>query len=339
LNSSAILPQRFWSAKDADGGQVLREHAMENGISAFVTTARKLVKSKDYEGAIAKLRSGLEDDPGDRTAQEMLGVLLFRLRHHAEAADVFRHLTRLTPRDAGAWVNLGAVLNVLDDFKGASDALRKAIQRDKDCGVAYYNLAIAQKAQKQSAMAVSAYDECLRLEPANAQASINLANLLLELKNFRKTSRVVTAALEHAPKSAKLKNLQLRVEAGVRGSQLAEPPFGRLVDENDLARSQKTLMRRELSRSDRNREREFMRETARELRHAVRPMVPILDRALPKHMHTLHLAAAQQDARNEASVAFEGLVSTISELASIRESVSESVMGIRSHLKKTDPGL
>lgn len=312
---------------------------MSNAPSALVNQTRQLVKSKNYEGAIDALRSGLEDDTADVTAQEMLGVLLFRLKRHEEAADAFRQLTRMSPRDAGAWVNLGAVLNVLKDYRAATDALRKAIQRDKRCGVAYYNLAIAQKAQNQSKMAVSAYEECLKIEPENTEAAINLGNLLLELKNYRKAIRVAEAALEHAPKSAKLQRLQSLAEAGADGSKVEDKPFGRLVDEKELARTQKTLSRRELSAADRNREREFMREAARELRHAVRPIVPVLDEVLPKQLHTLHMAAAQKDSRNEGYAAYQGLVSTIAELDEMYGAVSELAVQMRSQLRKTDPGL
>ena len=310
---------------------------MTNGISGFVDKARRLVKNEEYKAAIATLGIGLDKDPNDRVAQEMLGVLLFRLKRTEEAAGAFQQLTRLDPGDPGAWVNLGAALNVLKDYEAASDALRKAIRRDKACGVAYYNLAIAKKGQNQPAMAVSAYEECLRLEPANTQAALSLVNMLIEQKSYRKASKIVKTALENAPEAMKLQRLQSHVEAKIKGSQQEEPPFGRLVDEKELQSSQKKLVRRKLSRTDRNREREFMRETARTLRHAVRPMVPILDETLPKYMHTFLLASVRPDAQNEAFTAFEGLVSTISELTSMREAVSESVMEIQSHLEKTDP--
>jgi cytochrome c-type biogenesis protein CcmH/NrfG len=312
---------------------------MSNRPSAHVGQARQLVKDKDYEAAITVLREGLEDDSSDRTAQKMLGVLLFRLKRPDEATVAFRQLTRLDPRDAGTWVNLGAVLNMTKDYKGASDALRKAIQRDKACGVAYYNLAIAQKGLNQAKMAISAYEQCLKLEPTNTEASINLGNLLLEQSKFSKASKVTEAALEHTPKSVKLLRLQARTAAEIEGNQVADSPFGRLVDEKELARSQKALVRRRLSPVQRNREREFMREMARELRHAVRSMVPILDEALPKQMHTLHMAAARQESRNETFAAFDSFVATISELASVRETVTESITGLKAQLNKTDPGL
>ncbi len=310
---------------------------MSNGPSGLVAEARLLLKKKDYEAAVTTLRDGLVDDSADRAGWEMLGVLLFRLKRHNEAADAFRQMTRMNPKDAGAWVNLGAVLNVLKDFEAAATALRKAIRRDKASGVAYYNLGIAQMGQRQPKIAISAYEECLKLEPANTQASVNLGKLLLDQKSYRKASKVAFEALERAPKSVKLQRLQSQAEARIRDSQIKLPPFGRLVNEQMLASSQTALSRRELSRTQRNREREFMRETARKLRHAVRPMVPILDDVLPKYMHKLHLAAAWQDSGNEASAALESLVFTISGLASMRETVSELVAEIRSHLRETDP--
>jgi len=312
---------------------------MSNGPSIHVGQARHLVKSKDYEAAVTVLREGLEDDSSDRTAQEMLGVLLFRLKRPEEAAIAFRQLTRLAPRDVGTLVNLGAVLNMTKDYKGASDALRKAIRQDKACGVAYYNLAIAQKGLNQAKMAISAYEECLKLEPANTGASLNLANLLLEERRFSKAAKVTEAALEHAAKSVKLLRLQARVATAIEENQMVDSPLGRLVNEKELAQSQQALVRRRLSRVERNRERELMREMARELRHTVRSMIPLLDEALPKQMHTLHMAAARQDARNEGFAAFESLVATISELASVRDTVTESVTVLKTHLNKTDPGL
>ncbi|MCH2210311.1 MAG: tetratricopeptide repeat protein [Fuerstiella sp.] len=307
---------------------------MSNTPSALVRKARQLVRNKEYNEAVTTLRSVLKEAPGDRVAQEMLGVLLFRLRHVDEAAEVFRYLTRLDPRDAGAWVNLGAALNSRDDYRGATDALRKAIQRDKKCAIAYYNLAIAQKRLDQPRMAISALEECIRLEPDNTQAIINLTNMLLEQKIYLKASRVITAALERDPDSVTLHKLQEQIDSRMRDGRIEASPFGRLVDEKVLARSQRSIVPRKLSRGDRNQEREFMRTTARELRHAVQPMIEILDDSLPKQMHTLHMAASREDSRNKAFSALESLDATISELANMKDTVAESANAIRAHMKK-----
>jgi len=301
--------------------------------------ARSLLKAKDTAGAVAVLEAALEADPADRTATEMLGVIAFRLKRHEQARDMFRQLTRLDPRDSGAWVNLGAVLNVLKDHKGASDALRKAIQRDKDSAIAYYNLGIAQKAMDQPKMAISAYQECLRLEPENSEATINLVNLYLSQKKFPQAGKAATAGLEHQPKSARLKALLKKSEDGAAGVCRDDSPFGRLVSEEDLARNQKNVKKRELTLTQRNQERNYIREAVRELRHAVRPIVPLLDKDLHEHMHTLHMSVFQQDDRYDGFGAYEGFVGTVNELSTAFEAVAEGIRDFRAQLHKTDPGL
>jgi tetratricopeptide (TPR) repeat protein len=305
----------------------------------LVSRARALLKAKDAGGAIKLLQDGIENEATDRSAVEMLGVLTFRMKQYEAAQEAFRHLTRLDPRDPAAWINLGAVLNVRGDYKGASDALRKAIQRDKKSAIAYYNLAIAQKALNQPRMAISAYEECLRLEPSNVEATVNLANLLLSQSKFPKAVAVIKAGLEHSPQSVKLARLLRKAEAGVESNRLKVSPFGRLVNEEELATRQKLLQKRELTRAQRNHEREFIRETVRDLRHTVRPVIPLLNDALPKQMHNLHMSVFQQDARYDGFAAYDGLVSTMNELATGFATISEGISAIRAQLKKTDPGL
>jgi len=305
----------------------------------LASRARALLKAKDVEGAIKLLQDGTAEDSANRAAFEMLGVLAFRTKQFATALAAFRQLTRLDPRDPGPWVNLGAVMNVEGDYKGASDALRKAIQRDKNSAVAYYNLAIAQKALNQPKMAISAYQECLRLEPANVEATVNLANLLLSQKKYPKAVSVIKTSLEHSPESEKLQRLLQKAEAGVEGSRIEVSPFGRLVDEDELAERQQLLRKRKLTRAQRNHEREFIREAVRDLRHTVRPIVPLLNDVLPKHMHNLHMSVFQQDARYDGFAAYDGLVNTMNDLSTMFATVSEGIGEIRAQLKKTDSGL
>ena len=305
----------------------------------FVGRARKLLKQKDIAGAVNALKEGLDVDSPNCSTAEMLGVLYFRLKQYDKASDVFRYWTRLDPRDPDAWVNLGAALNVAGDHKAASDALRKAIQRNKKSAIAYYNLGIAQKAMNQPKLAISAYEECLRIDPENSEASINLANAYFGQKQFAKAAKAATAGLEIAPKSSKLQRLLKKAEDEIAGSKTEESPFGRLVDEKELASRQQTLQKRELTLGQRNYEREFMRNAVRELRHAIRPIVTLLDEKLPKHMHMLHMSVFQQDDRYDSFAAYEGFAESMTELSAAFENVTSGVGEIRDKLESTDPGL
>ena len=310
---------------------------MSEELSAAVVQAKQLIRDRDPEGSIHRLEAGLEQDPADGDAQELLGSLLFRLRRHEEARDAFRQLTRIDPRSAGAWVNLGAVQNVLGDFRAASESLRRAIQRDKDCAVAYYNLGIAQKGLDQPRLAVSAYQECVKRDPSCTDAWTNLGNLQMELTAYGKAVKAFESGLVQLPESQKLKRLLTRAQATVEDSRREESPFGRLVDEAELATRQTPVRRRRLSVHDRNRERETMRELSRSLRHVIRPMVAILDDTLPQKLHALHLAAATKDARGEGFAALSQLQESIEKLHELQATAGEATREIRSILQKTDP--
>jgi len=312
---------------------------MSADLSASAVQAKRMLRDRDTDGAFRCLRAGLEQDPTDRDAQEILGTLLFRLKRHEEARDAFQQLTRIDPRYAGAWVNLGAVLNTLGDHRKASDALRRAIQRDKNCAVAYYNLGIAQKGLNQLRMAVFAYQGCIQRDPASTDAWTNLGNLHMQLKDFPKAVKAFESGLEQSPNSEKLKGLLAHAKEAVEENRREDSPFGRLVAEEELAGRQTRTQRRTLTVQDRNRERELMRKLVRNLRRAIRPMVTILDDRLPQKLHTLHLAAASDDARGEGTKTLDQLTDAIGELQSLRETVSHTVAEIRSHLKKTDPQL
>ncbi len=312
---------------------------MAAGKDPNAVRARQLLKRRDVDGAVRLLQETLTGDTATCEAAELLGVILFRLKRHSEARDVFQLWTRLDPRDPAAWVNLGAALNVLGEHRAAADALRKAIQRDRKNAAAYYNLGIAEKALGHASNAVVAYTECLKIEPDSQEAAINLGNLLISQKQFSRAEKVLRAALEHAPKSAKLQRLLQKAEAGAAGTRVEISPFGRLVDEKELARRQTTVRKRELTAAQRNHERQFMREAVRELRHAIRPVVTLLDEDLPRHMHTLQMSVFQQDARYDSFSAYEGLCAAMKELDAAFETISSGIAEIRSELSKTDPGL
>ncbi|MFY9253537.1 MAG: tetratricopeptide repeat protein, partial [Fuerstiella sp.] len=113
---------------------------------ATVQRARQLLQKKSFAEAIQLLTECLAADSANRNAQELLGMAYFMDKQYLPAKEAFNQLTRMDPVYAPGWVNMGAVQNLLQDFQGATKTLRKAIQKDKKCASAYYNLGIAQKA-------------------------------------------------------------------------------------------------------------------------------------------------------------------------------------------------
>jgi cytochrome c-type biogenesis protein CcmH/NrfG len=109
-----------------------------------------------------------------------LATVYFQQRELTSAAHHFREVTRLDPYKAGAFINLGAVLNLMEQFDDAVNALRRGIQLDGARVEGYYNLGVVYKRKGQADLAITAYKEAIRINPRMADAHLNLANLLLE---------------------------------------------------------------------------------------------------------------------------------------------------------------
>ena len=296
-----------------------------------ITSARRMIRQGKLAEAVQHLQNVLNQDDANKAALELMGVAEFRQRNFEEARAAFERLTRLDPMNAGAWVNLGAVQNVLKDFQKATNALRKAIQRDRKSASAYFNLGIAQKGLNMPQMAISAYLEALKLNPSMTDASINLGNIYIDMQNFRQAVKVLEQGLEHNPRAGKLQRLLQRSKAEVKGERQEAAPFGRLVDEKELALKQRKLARRELSTTERNEERDAVRDGTKQVRHHVRRLVPLIDAALQDNLHILHLSAAQRDARGEGPIAFDNMLEVMKALRGHREAIEESISIIRSH--------
>ncbi len=109
-----------------------------------------------------------------------LATVCFLLGDLTGAAYHFKEVTRLDPLRAGAYINLGAVYNRLDQLDEAIPVLRRGIQLDMNRGEGYYNLGLVYKRKGQPDLAIQAYREATRVNPRMADAHYNLANLYLE---------------------------------------------------------------------------------------------------------------------------------------------------------------
>jgi len=146
-----------------------------------------------------------------------LATVCFLLNDLTSAAYHFKEVTRLDPLRAGAYINLGAVYNRLDQLDDAISVLRRGIQLDQRKAEGYYNLGLAYRKQGQIDLAIQAYREATRVNPRMADAHYNLANLHLEKGQHNLAIAHYKQALELRPEWEKaLRGLE-QAEAGLRG--------------------------------------------------------------------------------------------------------------------------
>src|SRR5438094_4705185 len=109
-------------------------------VEKLLQRAQQAIAERDWEKAkqVYLLALGLKSDLPD--VHYGLATVYFQLREPTSAAHHFREVTRLDPLRAGAFVNLGAVLNVLGQYDEAITVLRQALRLDPQRTEAYYNL-------------------------------------------------------------------------------------------------------------------------------------------------------------------------------------------------------
>ena len=165
-------------------------------VDRLCQKAQLAIAQRDWDGAKQSylMALGLRSDLPD--IHYGLATVYFQQRELTSAAHHFREVTRLDPLRAGAFVNLGAVLNVLQLYDEAITALRRGIQLDNGRYEGYYNLGLVYKRKGQNDLAVSAYREAIRLNPKMADAHLNLGNLYLEREQPRQAITHYEAAVQ-----------------------------------------------------------------------------------------------------------------------------------------------
>lgn len=141
-----------------------------------------------YQAALAELKAGhidqagleaklaLQDNPLDASAHFLLGCLLERKGEHDQAIVAFQRAVALDPTNPDALYNLGTMLLWRGELVPAARLLENAVLIRPEHVPSRNNLGKAYFLTKLPELAIAAYEEALRLDPASA---IALNNLLL----------------------------------------------------------------------------------------------------------------------------------------------------------------
>jgi Flp pilus assembly protein TadD len=184
-------------------------------IDSLCQKARQAVAQGNYEQArqIYLRALGLRTDAPD--VHYGLATVCFLLNDLPSAAYHFKEVTRLDPLRAGAYINLGAVYNRLDQFDDAIPVLRRGIQLDNHRAEGYYNLGLVHRRKGQIDLAIEAYREATRVNPRMADAHYNLANLYLEKERYN-------LAIAHYRKTLELRPHWEKAEHGLAQAEAAQ---------------------------------------------------------------------------------------------------------------------
>jgi tetratricopeptide (TPR) repeat protein len=188
-------------------------------IDALCERAKKAVAQGQNEHAKAvylqalSLRSDMPD------VHYGLATVCFLLKDLPSAAYHFKECTRLDPLRAGAFINLGAVYNHLQQHDEAVAMLKRGIQLDGRRAEGHYNLALVYRKMGQDDLAVQAYREAVKVNPRMADAHLNIANIYLEHGKLPQAVVHYKQALEIRPKWDKARQGLVAAQEMVKASR------------------------------------------------------------------------------------------------------------------------
>lgn len=170
-------------------GQERREEAIDlyrtlaerEDPAAYHELGKALERAGLLDEAVAAYGHAICADPDCTAAHLSLGVLLCdRMHDYTAAAQAFREVIRLAPREDTGHYNLGNALQGNRKAAEAEAAYRQAIAINSDYAEAHKGLADVLVAQGQWQDGLTAYRKAVTLQPAYVRAHFNLGRCLAE---------------------------------------------------------------------------------------------------------------------------------------------------------------
>jgi Tfp pilus assembly protein PilF len=147
------------------------------GSRAQLNAATRALQSGDLEGATARLREVLAQDPQNVAALLNLGVAYHQAGQHSKAIEQFAQVAVLRPNEARAYVNLAAAENALGHLERAEEALLKALEIAPQQAGVHHNLGVIYLKREQYGNAMAEFELELAVNPGARETEAALRSL------------------------------------------------------------------------------------------------------------------------------------------------------------------
>ncbi|NOX53911.1 MAG: tetratricopeptide repeat protein [Planctomycetes bacterium] len=292
--------------------------------------AQMALRHRQYDRAAELFHQALQHDPDLIEAHRGLGTVYFHKEQYDQAVEHFNRWMQIRPLEAAPYINLGAVYTRMGEYQKAADILQRAIQRDSRSFEAYYNLGLAYRKLGQLGMAMNAYREAIRINPDVPDAHQNLANVFLKMGNPRKAIEHYEKALELAPDFERAKRGLEKARDAIAEAPQTVNPFGRLVDEQTLARNVARTEFRELSLEERFADRQALSDLTTEIIAIATEWLEGIRDKLSPALIELHRSVIDEDNRM-VFAAYDKYREAIQQHDAVRERLRRSVEKLRQH--------
>jgi tetratricopeptide (TPR) repeat protein len=187
--------------------------------AALIREGVVLHDSGNYEGAIAKYKQVLAENPWEVTALHELAFTQFTARDYEGSLATARLgaqcRSQLLP---GFYISMANALDELGKRVEAIDIYKAAIKQNPDVALLHYNLAVSLRAAGKQAEAKAAVEQSLRCNPNHASSHATLATLYQDMGYRIPAILAYSRFLALEPDSARsMKVLQTLLDLLTRG--------------------------------------------------------------------------------------------------------------------------
>jgi tetratricopeptide (TPR) repeat protein len=154
-----IPPVTLVSEEQVKEAQRLKE------MQGIVKEAADKISEKDFDGAIALLRTALEKDPNDVNARYLLGLSYARKKMFPEAIDALSQVVQSNPKFPPAHFELAVCYQQEEELDKALELYRKTLELDPNNADAAYNSGLILFRQNRIDEALVFFEKALSLRP------------------------------------------------------------------------------------------------------------------------------------------------------------------------------
>jgi hypothetical protein len=134
---------------------------------------RFLVPGDPLDEAILLQERRIEEDPGNASLHNDMGVLLARRRFPELSADEFQLAAKLDKKNWLAPYNLGLVLESEGNFDGALKAYKRSIDRNPGFPPSLFRAGLLYEKSGRASDAIQMYAMALRIDPSMRRPDVN----------------------------------------------------------------------------------------------------------------------------------------------------------------------
>ncbi len=175
---------------------VLVAQANNSELKNLIEEGKRLVDSKDYNGAIAVYEQAAKLDPKNAKIHAGIGYLYTQQGNFPSALAAYRRAIAINPNNSDFYYAVGYIKSGMRDNKGAKEAYRRAIQLNRNNVNAYLGLGVSQTSLGDYQSAMWAYERAVNLDKNNPRTYELIGSMFKQRRQTPQANKVLRKALD-----------------------------------------------------------------------------------------------------------------------------------------------